>query len=283
LQLFKELDFSDFWDPSSGLMGGNLRETNNVWSLEAYRYLLGSEARSIYFLSHALGLIKRDPNSVEKLTETIKTIPIETVRVGKRNVLKVWDGGLFQLFLPTLLIGEGQYHHSFIEQSQAVWNLLSHSSNGLPFFSTATLIGFVNAGDNLLPQYTGKAGHLIFKSTQNPDALFETMFVPHGALLAGIFNVSECSVLLNRLAKKYQLAPTPAFRENFGWTSAIIEGKGAVPGVVAIDKAMETLTALTMMTDHSISVSAKRLKSDPHASQRLATSYGIFGKRIEMN
>ena len=69
-RLFDRMNFSVYYDPSSGLIGGNLKYENGTWVREAYNFAnLGSEARSLYGAGWALGLFrdqKNDPDFLKK-------------------------------------------------------------------------------------------------------------------------------------------------------------------------------------------------------------------------
>lgn len=101
-RLFEKLDFSSFYDPASGLMGGNLKFQNGAWELEKYRFdNAGSEARSIYSLTWALGLLrsKPDPSFVSKTVDALKveTFTWQDGNQSKKN-MRTWNAEPFNFF-----------------------------------------------------------------------------------------------------------------------------------------------------------------------------------------
>jgi hypothetical protein len=59
-KLFSSLDFSMFYDETSGLIGGNFSHVNGRWIRDAYNFSsFGSEARILYSAGKALGLFKK--------------------------------------------------------------------------------------------------------------------------------------------------------------------------------------------------------------------------------
>ena len=116
-RLFDRMDFSQFYKFESGLMGGNMKYENGLWVLERYEFAnLGSEARSIYALCWALGLLRKieDADMPKKSAAALKAEIYEWKPNGiNRPFLRTWDAGVFQRVLSDLLVGEQKYAPQF--------------------------------------------------------------------------------------------------------------------------------------------------------------------------
>ncbi len=281
--LFSKMDFSGFWDPKDRLLGGNLKHAEGSWVLEPYRYHLGSEARSLYFLGVALGLFGGHGTPTgQSVLSAIKDAPLELATLGSEKVFRVWDGGLFQLFLPSLLIGEKNYSGFFAKQHHAVWNHLKNvSSSGVPLFSSATLVKAEHdSRGQLTVSYSGKAGHPEIKSTLNRDVVDSMLFVPHAVLLVGLEDSEESVAMLAKVQKHFEGHKTPAYLSGFGWVSSVSPVGGPAGGVVGVDKAIEALASFAHLSPDKLSISAKLLQREGEVSARLMEAYQSLLERI---
>ncbi len=285
--LFSSMDFSIFFDAEQNLIGGNLKATSNGWVLEAYRYHLGSEARSIYFLGYALNLFKRIAE--EDLLLGVSKAHLETVESPNGPLFRVWDGGIFQYFLPSLLIGEKRYLSGFEASQKNVWrtlNLEPALSCGLRPMSSATLFEVDLSSDHQSARslaYLGKAGHPWLKEKGNDDEIYEDIFVPHAVLLAGMEDKKEVLDLLSGIKNCQDRELAAAYLEDFGFVSSVdlaLPKPKVVPGAVGIDKTIEALTLFSLLTEDKLSPSARQLALHPGVQERLARVYSIFEKRL---
>lgn len=285
--LYSAFDFTPFFDVERKLIGGNLRRKNGSWELEGYRYHLGSEARSLYFLGYALRLFK-NVKDVDLLS-SIAIAPLESIDKEGTALFKVWDGALFQLFLPALLIDEQRYHPGWRAAHVKVWRQLMNGKEQPclpPAMSSATLVGVSFSSDTEEPlslSYTGKAGHAWLKETSNPDEVFENLFVPHAALLAGLENQEEALALLAQVEKCFSSHLVPAFLPQYGFVSAVrleLNSGVTVPGAVGVDKTIEALSLFTYLSSDRVSPCAAALQGNRSARLRLEEAYRNLSARL---
>ena len=226
-QLFNRMDFSDFFNEKTNLVGGNMRpvgenpsrrikgDPQGAYKRDAFDYkYFGSEARSLYTLAWALGLYRTaakniadfDNRLLEKgIPGTIAEITASNGKNSSLNLLRTWDGGGFQALLPSVLMREevyspilGKLHHNYAER------LLNDADTfGVPAAHSASAFGvrglrIFHSGnalfDERLPIYNGAAGHIDMVATMHEDvkdpnvrAYWELAYTPHPAFMAATF------------------------------------------------------------------------------------------------
>ena len=226
-RLFDRMDFSDFFNTKTNLIGGNMRpigenpsagkkgDPQGKFVRDAFDYkYFGSEARSLYAIGWALGLYKKAESSITDFDQLllkqgidgtvaeIATLPYAT---GPLRVLRTWDGGGFQALLPAVLIREdlyspvlGELHRNYAQR------LLNDSEkSGVPAARSASAFGVRGlrlfrsndaAFDEGLPIYNGAAGHVDMVATMHADvqdprvrAYWDLAYTPHPAFMAASF------------------------------------------------------------------------------------------------
>jgi len=107
--MFTKMKLDPFVDPQTGLMRLASRldaEGNRYWLPYLYADW-GSEARSMYVLGTAMGLINQDSSYLDKVVRNLNVECVLNDSAGA--IIRTWDGGTFQYLLPELLWGESRY------------------------------------------------------------------------------------------------------------------------------------------------------------------------------
>lgn len=128
--------------------------------------------------------------------------------------------------------------------------------------------------------YSGKLGHPLLKSSQNPDAILSTVIAPHAVLLAaGVAPLSLASSL-----KEMEEHISGVYYPNFGWVDSLTVFEGsAIPNSVGVgvDKAMELIALLKILDPQGLSPSAKAFYKNAEVRRKLAHAYAaIFPDRF---
>ncbi len=297
-RLFQGMDFSLFYDPHSGLVGGNLKRgldpSNPKWTLEEYRYHFGSEARSVYLLGYAFGLFKKYPLSA--LESALSKVPVEMASHRGRQHMQVWDAGIFQALLPKLLLNEERYS-DFLGASLATvgrYVLLGgpavegrDGSFPLPAGYSACVTDVKKSSDGKLDiSYTGKAGFSPLKVSSNTDPVQEDVVAMHAVLLAATLFPMLYAPRLER-TEQIDGGGNQLYLPGFGWVDSIrfVTGKNgkaeARPNSagVGIDKAIELLALLQMLEPDGLGESGRALAENETANRRLSRAYEVMERR----
>ncbi|HXH31886.1 MAG TPA: hypothetical protein VNJ01_13840 [Bacteriovoracaceae bacterium] len=258
--LFKRFHFNFLYDSETGLFHGGAYLKNGQWMVEKWSYdYWGSEGRSLYGLSYALGLNK-DPRFIEKFKLSMM---IEV----KDGSLMLWDGGAFQLLLPDLLISETHYSPSlkayFLKYAKEAIELGAKRKYPVPANHSA--------GQVSLTEYNGKAGSKELVSSMNADfkdpILFmkwDNVFTPHAAFLAATVNANAYENFLQTaegLGKNKKL-----YLEGLGWLDGFHlrgEEQGeVVPVFLALDQAIIALATAKILSKDGQLTGAKLLNEN---------------------
>jgi hypothetical protein len=278
--------------------------TAGVWKVEPWNYdYFGSEARSIYALTWALGLI-HDPQFLDKAFANLK---IETYCWNYEGsfhpILRLWDGGAFQMLLPQTLIKESVYSKSLDSsfKNYAQYILAEQERLGLAVpaafsASDAGIDGESCGGQTGLACYNGKEGSPALVATTDVDLLVPTMrsqwdavFTPHAAFLAAQANPS---LLVGPLEEASLLSygAYPLYRPGLGFMDADrvrapFVGE-VVPSMLSLDQEMIALStaqilASDRMENDGFGPSARALHADPVVRRRLREFYARVDARME--
>jgi hypothetical protein len=311
-RLFAAMNFATFVRPESGFVGGNLRHEGAQWTLEPWSYgYLGSEARSVYSLGWALGLFRGVDERL--LRQGVEKLAVECSRWrdGERSeeLLHTWDGGLFQHFLPELLIGERRYAPELARRLASVARFayaegerlgLAVGNQPLPVAASASNGGvdFVKRfGD--APTYVAHSGVVRLTARQNPAKdepthrkHWQNLLTPHAVFLLSLFEKDRALrtlATLETVEGPRVLASTPAeslyvkdcgFMDGY-WVDG--EHKGAVvPVVLHLDHAMAALSAAAHGRSGTMTLAADALWRDEAVSARLRDVYQLLDKRVNV-
>jgi len=297
--LLKTMDFSDFYDSKTGLMGGNLKYQNGEWNLEAYRFdQFGSEARSIYAVVYALKLLKKTPDS-SFLKKSVEALNAEVFLwkdgTTVRPILRTWDGGAFQLLLPKLLLNEEKYSPELarIFENYARYTRVRAREAKLPVPAaySACNYGVEGSGSFHGPDYWGKAGSPELVSLGHQDvknasdrALWDEVFTPHAAFLAATADPKAFGPWLKH-AESLRSGKNTLYVRGFGFMDGY-HVRGAdqgrvVPVQLSLDQGMIALALQQIEDSHGYGFSGKALSRDPEASARLKRFYQAIDRKLK--
>jgi hypothetical protein len=226
-RLFERMDFSDYFNLKTNLIGGNMRpigedpskrekgDPQGEFIRDAFDYkYFGSEARSLYALGWALGLYRKAKNEIADFDQRLLTDGIEGTLAeiatlnypdGPLRVLRTWDGGGFQALLPAVLVREELYSPILrgLHRNYAQRLLNDAESLGVPASHSASAFGvrglrLFRSGDKKFNEgltiYNGAAGHIDMVATMHEDvkdprvrAYWDLAYTPHPAFMAASF------------------------------------------------------------------------------------------------
>ncbi len=306
-KLFDRMDFSAFYDIKTGLIGGNLRYENKIWTLEEYRFSnLGSEARSIYVVTWALGLMKKtfDPDMPAKSVASLRAELFNASDSNNPNshgkmkpVLKTWDGGAFQLLLPKLLLNEETLSPQFakIFKNYAQHNIAMGKAQGTPglYYHSASQYGFDNdePGFKKVPAYVGQAGDPVLVSSdheeiRDPQKLkfWDTSMTPHAAVMAATINPTLHAPILAHL-ESLKSGTNRLYMRGLGFmdgyhVKGAYEGK-VVPVQLSLDQGMIELALGQIESPDGLSPSSRALRNNPPVFKKLAEYYDLLSRKLE--
>ncbi len=290
--IFQSMDFSCFYRLENGLIGGNLHYNTmaQLWTLESWSYsYYGSEARSIGALGFALRKFS-DPDFVSR---HVSTYQIEFT--DEPLALRTWDGGVFQLLLPELLMSEHELSpilkSAFKNFSQSV--LLSQNKKSMlaPPTHSASQAGLdgVTCGSKL-SCYNGKAGELWMVASTNQDAhsqamreQWEAVFTPHAAMLVASIAPGEFAAALSKL-ETFTDGDNPLYDPVIGWMDGLRVAEPypntVVPVQLALDQEILLLAASRILSADGKTESARALAHNSQTRQRLHIYYESLERRF---
>jgi hypothetical protein len=261
--LLKRFEFSYLYDSRTGLYHGGAFFKNGAWKLEDWKYdYFGSEGRSLYSLSYALGL-NNDPRIIDKIKRSM------TVEI-KNEDLRVWDGGAFQLLLPSLLVNETSLKNFFVKYATDAIKNGEKKNYAVPANFSASQVS--------LTEYNGKAGTIKLVSSTNADLLnlalyknWESVFTPHAAFLAATVMPEAYEPLLLK-AQSLGL-----YKKGLGWFDGYhVKGdrKGEiVPVYLALDQAMIALSAAKIISRDGMLTGARLIRSQAIKDSKIKYFY----------
>lgn len=284
--LFERMDFSVFYDSrdghgdghGDGLMRGGLWYNGTDWTAEEWKYsYFGSEGRSLYSLGWALQLV-RDPQFLDKAFHSFTSDTFLWSDQGvNRPLLGLWDGGAFQLLLPTLLINEradsklGPMFVNYAHYVQAEGVRL-----GLDVPAAFSACRF-------LDYYNGKAGSpgLVSRSNHDIDVpalrdAWDEVFTPHAAFLAAPGDRENFAKVFSRIEAIHS-GHDSLYRTGIGWMDGYyVKGpnKGkVVPVVLALDQAMIALSIAEILSPDGMTIGARTIEGNAEVRARLRQYY----------
>jgi hypothetical protein len=300
-RLLNRLDFSTFYDKTTGFVGGNLRPIKNEWVLDRWRYdHLGSEARSIYTIGSALGLF-RQVNDADFPERALRTMTLERgawrdQKGNVRPIFRLWHGGAFQLMLPDILASEHSYSPAldsvFRSYSDFIRERAGQGTAGIPQAFSACSFGI--EGENTfpgLPEYNGNAGNPEWVSRMNVDFTdpkqaenWDKVITPHAIFLAARF--APAAFLTAFQAMEYLGNPQePLYLPEMGWMDGyIVRGvhkNRAIPVQLSLDQTMIALSLSEILNPDHQTVSSRALARDPQIHAHLTRLYRVFDERWE--
>jgi hypothetical protein len=298
-RLFQKMDFSEFLDARTGLIGGNLqhqlRDGKETWFREPWNYSnYGAEARSIYSLSHGLGLMRK-AGSDSVLENAPKNLKVEIARTSEGEVLRTWDGGAFQLMLPRLLIREDQYSPGMgrIFQNYGAHVLAQQKRESLPVPAAYSACNFgvddEPARFSGVPSYVGKAGtpglvsadHQEFRDAAHRKD-WDRVVTPHAVFLAAATNPAAFSAPLRKAERVG--ADEKLYDREVGWMDGVHvrhEHRGKViPVQLSLDQSMIALSLLEMRAPDNRTTASRLLGADPMVHSRLQSFYSAMEPRL---
>jgi hypothetical protein len=293
--IFNKIDLSSFYDPKTGLMGGNFTydKKAGTWSRDAYNYqYFGAEARSIYGVGYALGLFKT-VNPSDSISKTVNSLTMELYPTPAGNILRTWDGGAFQTILPEDLINEDAYSPKLAESAHAFGPFILQQ--GTKVGGTFVPAGF-SAGQIGRNAYAAQAGNPQLIATIHKDYCdpvkkedWTKSFTPHAALFAATVSpelADRFSAPLSRL-ENYSSGKDKLYNSGIGFSDGLIVdpkdlnyGK-VVPGVLALDQLFIAQGIMRMSDPQGDGLSANTLADDPDVSRKLQQFYSAVDEKLQ--
>ena len=279
--LLARMDFSGFYRPKTGLLAGDLV---HAWSYSFF----GSESRSIYAVGWALGLI-RDPHFLDKAFAHLKSeVFCQVVRSKPHPILKVWDGGAFQLLLPQTLISESSYSAQLAKmfRNYGEYILAEGQRLGLSvpaaYSASGAGVDGVSCGSDVYC-YNGKAGSPALVPSQNGDltepqmnAQWDAVFTPHAAILAAQMDPPKFTASLYR-SERLSTDGFALYERGLGWMDGYRVKSpyrhSVIPVLLSLDQEMIALSLANIFSPNGRGPSAQALFSDAGVKTRLTEFY----------
>ncbi len=277
-ELFTRMNFSLFYHVESGLVAGGASYQNGIWTLEKWNYdYLGSEGRSLYGIGHAIGLFS-DPRFIDK---AVGSLSMEM----NGSILRLWDGGAFQLLLPRLLINEERYSSRLKESFSSYTQLILNEGNRLAYPVPAAF----SASQVSPTEYNGKSGSPELVSTRNEDFRndffrlhWDEVFTPHAAFLVAPFQpdvFAKIFQLAESLGTQYSL-----YQPGRGWLDGLhVKGQQrglVVPVFLSLDQAMIALASSQIISQEGMTVGSRAVYRDRKIRAKLFKFYCKLDQKL---
>ena len=296
--LFKRMDFSMFYDDQTGLLFGNYIFQNNQWVNETYHYKhLGSEARILYPIGWSLGLFKKLYSKMDFYELALSKMYMEFFewenQGQKQQIMKTWDGGAFQLFLPQLLINEDNYSTPLGDSFKAYSDFIIAKgvleNIPLPAGYSASNYGDNSGGFESIPEYNGHSGSPELVSDFNSDFKkyefrknWDLSVTPHAIMLAATANPTKYAPILQK-SEKIQDDQLFLYNNTFGWLDGVhVKGKYTgkiVPIILSLDQGMLALSLMKILSQDSSTLSARALQNHM-ANLEIKRFYKLLNQKI---
>jgi hypothetical protein len=273
-RLFKRLNFQPLYNSNRGLFSGGMYLHNGKWQLEGWHYdYFGSEGRSLYSIGHAIGLFQ-DENFPQK---SVQSLQIDMYQ----DLLRMWDGGAFQLLLPRLLVKEEMYSVRLAKafHAYARYVLDQKIEKDLPVPAS------FSACQTSVTDYNGKAGSPGLVAKDNVDIndpylleRWDQVFTPHAAFLAApiLPNEFEQAMLdTEDLGLSYNL-----YMPGVGWLDGLhVKGKDkghVVPVFLSLDQGMIALSLAQILSPDQMTVGNRVLWENVEVRNRMLKFYRLI-------
>jgi hypothetical protein len=287
-KILGKMNFAVFTTPN-GMMGGNLNAKKH-WRLDDFRYdYLGSEARSISALVNALGLAK--PAADGQTPWPVKVPKYhELYSPSDHPILKTWDGGAFQLFLPQMLLNEEQFSSkdsvlvdSFDNYAAHALQVAKDRDYQLPAIFSASDRGVGRTPESHEKTYNGKMGSKELAASTNDElkqsSVSEDTVTIHGVFMAATRSPHEYGAALKKMEDLHSLSkPTvPLYCKNLGFMDGYrVKGADAhevVSTQFSLDQGMSLMALNHMLSPDGQNASSRALAEDPAVSASLKNQY----------
>lgn len=285
--LLDRINWTELIDPLTGLARGGLAYDGKSFIPAPWYFShAGSEARSIYSLGFALGFASGPIPQSPALTWEFHH------ESGIGPMMRTWDGGVFQMLLPEVLIHESAYSSSLFNQftNFSKWALARSKGDPLPALFSACQLGPFSLAELLRndcgqgnPCYLGGAGHRPLISHLNDDRhsaehseLRERASTLHAVFLAALF---DRDAYLKRLQNAEQLSSGgyPLFHDQLGWMDSYhLKGPNrhqVVPMILSLDQGMVGLSLARWRSGDNENVVSRTLKNNITVAKRLHQIY----------
>ena len=290
-QMFARMNFSVFYEPTSGLIGGNLRHANGQWFKEEYNFThFGSEARLLYSAGWALGLFRDYGTGEELAQKSIAAIKFEMVPYGEDELLKLWDGSAFQLFFPMIFMAEQKYSPRMKSVFSATADLMISEGVrrglGVPAAHSAGRASIHDGTQE--PTYKDKAGDRSLVSADNNDLndprlskSWDSTFAPYALFMAAAIDPDKFKSTWRNL-ETISSGGNRLYVRGMGWMDGLhVSGpyKGqVVPAQLALNQGMIALSLLQMQSADGMNVGARAMFENPQVHARLSRFYAMIAR-----
>lgn len=297
-RLLDRMNFSVFLEPGSGLVGGNLRYQNyGSWAKESYNLSdLGSEGRSLYAIGWALNLFRDYKMDETFLLRALSSLTGSVYRSKQGSILRLWDGGGFQLLLPQLLIDEAQYSPVLQDmfKSYASYIIVEGARQGYPLPAGHSASNYGVDRDlrfKNVPAYNGKSGSPALVSLNNRDILdphlrelWDSMVTPHVLIMAAASDAERFAPILAQ-AESLGSVKTRLYVPKMGWMDGYhVKGQyrgQVVPVQLSLDQGMIALALVQIQADDGMTSSARALYDNPQTRSRLELFYRLLDNKLQ--
>lgn len=295
--LLSPMDFSLFYDESSGLIGGNFTYHQGKWTRDAYNFAnLGSEARILYSSGWALGLFKKYSSQSDFVPRAFQNLQAEVAKTPQGRILKLWDGSAFQLFFPKMFVGEEKYSPALSQMYLASGEYMIAEGQRRKLETPAAHSPGVamiveNPEEGASSVYNDKAGNKKLVSSNNDDVRDAVMkkqwdqtFTPYALFMAATANPARYLSIFENL-QNISSAEGSLYSPGIGWLDGLnVSGKAkghVVPAQLAVNQGMVGLALLEMQSTDGLSASARALYRNPQVRSRMQNFYQHFDQKID--
>lgn len=294
--LLEPMDFSMFYDETSGLIGGNFSFINHghggsEWVRDAYHFSnLGSEARILYSAGWALGFFKKYNSQNDFVQKAFRSLQAEVLPSQQGPILKLWDGSAFQLFFPKMFLGEEAVSPTLKKMYEASGDHMIAEGERRGLAVPAAHSPGVAGVSNGVSIYNDKAGNKNLVSSDNKDVLDAAMsekwddtFTPYALFMAATSNPAKFLPLFEKM-QTIKSGNDSLYLPGMGWMDGLhVSGELAgqvVPAQLAVNQGMIAMSLLEMQSADGLSASARAIHHNPQVSQRLKIFYELFDQKL---
>jgi hypothetical protein len=294
LQLFRRMDFSVYYDPKSGLIGGNLRPHEGIWEKEAYNLAnLGSEGRLLYSVGWALGLYRNAPRDEVYLNKAFGALKVEFHQTPEGQLMKLWDGSAFQLYFPRIFANEDIYsvrlQKNFVEMGNFMIAEGRRQNLPWPAAFNAIRVGThesIYQGTGSI--YRDKSGNIELVSSDNEDVHnpvlrdnWEGTVAPSAMVMAAAASPTTWAPVLSQL-RETKSGDDPLYINQLGWMEGLhVRGDQkdqVVASQLSLNQGMMALSLFQIGSPDGLSTSARALRENEGIRAKLKSFYEYFDR-----